>query len=666
MSFSNCCKKYHLLNTCLHLKSCDSNELVLLLNLVFQNSYMKKLYTLIFISILFQSKAQCNYTLFTSSYNGFTITCANPTLNLYSFTNSTNNVTYVWSGPSFTSNLPTANITTPGTYTCISTEAITNCTIPAIFSIGINTTIPQSTVTPSTLSVTCNNPATFTSTAISPTTNVEHSWMTPLPGARSSNFSTSVTVSTDLYAGTGTYTYTLKDLNNGCKTTQTVTVTSLNAYPTFSIYSPTNFSIGCSPLNQTTISIINPVSTQTPPATCSFTFLPPSFGGVVTPSVILAGNSSTVTSTPGAWSLMVQDNSSFCRTMTEVVINQNTLAPHLAVSIPNNTITCFNQTIAAVGTSTTNNTTVEWPAFPPLMVNYPNTVAIGPPNGPPTSTIALFYTSYTVIATNTLNGCSTTSYVPVYQDFREPKSLPAAFSTPTSICKPGVDLVALNSNNSYVTSAGPNGSISVVSWMGPAPQQSATGTTYSAYVSGDYTLVVRDTYNGCTASGTVFVPSAQPQFFLSGIAPTTSVSCDGSVTINSQIPTGYSLTASTGSLNGVNITNLCYGWLKVCMTFTPGGCFKCDSILINGATAINELNLEELFSLYPNPTSSSFMIKNLGVNTSEVKIYNGEGKVIEEMKFEKEIEIKNLNSGFYFVEINVEGAVLRKKVVVIR
>lgn len=625
---------------------------------------MKKLYTLIFISFLFQSKAQCNYTLFTSSYNGFTITCANPTLNLYSFTNSTNNVTYVWSGPSFTSNLPTANITTPGTYTCISTEAITNCTIPAIFSIGINTTVPSSTISTNTQTVSCNNPVTFSGTAISPTSNIQHSWFTPF--GPSSQTSSAVTANADFYSGPGVYFHVLKNLSNGCSTTKSMTVTSTMAYPAFTLASTTGFSLGCAPLNQTTLSIINPISTQTPPATCSFTFLPPSFVGVPTPSIILAGNSSTVTSMAGSWTVIVQDNSNFCRTMAEAVIIQNTISPHLAVSIPNNTITCFNQTVAAVGTSTTNNTTVEWPAFPPLMVNYPNTVAIGPPNGPPTSTIALFYASYTVIATNTLNGCSTTSYVPVYQDFREPKSLPAAFSTPTSICKPGVDLVALNSNNSYVTSAGPNGSISVVSWMGPAPQQSATGTTYSAYVSGDYTLVVRDTYNGCTASGTVFVPSSQPQFFLSGIAPTTSVSCDGSVTINSQIPNGYSLTASTGSLNGVNITNLCYGWLKVCMTFTPGGCFKCDSILINGATAINEFNLEELFSLYPNPTSSSFMIKNLGVNTSVVKIYNGEGKVIEEMKFEKEIEIKNLNSGFYFVEINVEGAVVRKKVVVIR
>lgn len=626
---------------------------------------MKKLYTLFFISLFVQSWSQCNYTLFTSSYNGFTITCANPTLNLYASTNSTNNVTYVWSGPSFTSNLSTANITAPGTYTCISTEAITNCTIPAIFSIGINTTVPQSTVVPNTLSVSCNNPATFTNTAISPTTNVEHSWITPLPGARASNFSNSVSVSTNLYAGTGTYTYVLKDLTNGCKITKTVSVTSLQAYPTFSINSATNFSLGCSPLNQTTLSIINPVSTQTPPATCSYTFLPPLFGGVVTPSVILGGNTSTVTSTPGAWSLMVQDNSSWCRTMVEVVVSTNTIAPQLSYTLPTYTLTCFTPSILASGSSTTSNTDVQW--IPPGLPQFGMpTIEVGPANGPPTSTIALFYANYTVIATNTMNACETKSYVSIYQDFRQPKSLPAAFSTPTSICKPGVDLVALNSNNSYVTSAGPNGSINVVSWMGPAPQQSATGTTYSAYVSGDYTLVVRDSYNGCTASGTVFVPSSQPQFFLSGIAPTSSVSCDGSVTINTQIPSGYSLTASTGSLNGFNISNLCYGWLKVCMTFTSGGCFKCDSILINGATAISELNPEEKFVLYPNPTNSSFFIKNSGMNTAEVKIFNGEGKLIEEMKFEKEAEIKNLSNGFYFVELKIEGSTIRKKVLVIR
>jgi hypothetical protein len=102
------------------------------------------------------------------------------------------------------------------------------------------------------------------------------------------------------------------------------------------------------------------------------------------------------------------------------------------------------------------------------------------------------------------------------------------------------------------------------------------------------------------------------------------------------------------------------------MTFTSGGCFKCDSILINGATAISELNPEEKFVLYPNPTNSSFFIKNSGMNLAEVKIFNGEGKLIEEMKFEKEAEIKNLSNGFYFIELKIEGSTIRKKVLVIR
>jgi hypothetical protein len=243
-------------------------------------------------------------------------------------------------------------------------------------------------------------------------------------------------------------------------------------------------------------------------------------------------------------------------------------------------------------------------------------------------------------------------------------------------------LVALNSNNSYVTSAGPNPSITVISWMGPAPQQSATGTTYSAYVAGDYSLVVQDSYNGCTSLGTVNVISTQPQFGLQGTAPTTTASCDGTVIITTQIPNGYSLTASTGSLSGTTISNLCYGWLKVCMTFTPGGCYKCDSIMMDGATNIKHWDLEEQFGLYPNPSNGNFYIKNTSGKSATIKIFNVEGRqvsvvealettgsgasTLREPQGPQYLEIKNLTAGIYFVEVNIEGVIMRKKVVVIK
>lgn len=75
--------------------------------------------------------------------------------------------------------------------------------------------------------------------------------------------------------------------------------------------------------------------------------------------------------------------------------------------------------------------------------------------------------------------------------------------------------------------------------------------------------------------------------------------------------------------------------------------------LINGATAISEITSGGEIRSVSQSNQLQLFIKNSGTNTAEVKIFNGEGKLIEEMKFEKEAEIKDLNSGFYFVEFDI-------------
>ena len=100
------------------------------------------------------------------------------------------------------------------------------------------------------------------------------------------------------------------------------------------------------------------------------------------------------------------------------------------------------------------------------------------------------------------------------------------------------------------------------------------------------------------------------------------------------------------------------------------------------------------FILFPNPTNSTFYIKNTsqknGLGSAEIKIFNLEGREIENLILENgtstsstnnvsalrqaqgpsgvenEIKIENLKAGIYFVEIKIENAVYRKKVVVIR
>jgi len=470
-----------------------------------------------------------NFTI-TPPGNPYALTCTNT---LIALSCAPVNYTYTWISLGYTTSGAAVNFTPgmTGNYTVTADNGIAGCSTTQTISVIQNTTAPTNSVNPVSQAITCNSgaPVTFSGTVISPTSNIQHDWyspLNPLPGGVPISTSNNTISILSGVVPPGIYTLVTTNLVNGCTAQKTVTITSLSAWPTFSLASPTNFSVGCSPLNQTTISIINPVSTQTPPATCSFTFLPPSFVGVVTPSVILGGNTSTITTIPGTWTVIVQDNSNWCRTILSVPIIQNTVAPNVSASLFTPTLTCRNPTVIATGTSTTPNTIITWniPQNPPLLSTP--TVEIGPLTGPNISTTSLTYANYTVIATNTINACTTTSVVQIYQNFKPPISSPTiSIATPTAIyCTVETNPAILTTGNSTTTSGGgPSAFVANPCWAGPSPQTSTCGpSSYSAFVAGVYSLTVEDNYNGCVHTGTVQVlDRTQPPIILNPVTTST-------------------------------------------------------------------------------------------------------------------------------------------------
>jgi gliding motility-associated-like protein len=466
----------------------------------------------------------------------YSITCLNPTVNLQAVTNYTfGPVSYSWTSISFTANTNTVALTQANTLTVTITDPATGCSTTNTVAVGINTLAPTNTVNPASQIITCNSgsPVTFTGTCSTPTVNIQQDWFSPLNpppgGVPISSSNNTLTVFDVTPYGPGIYTLVTTNLVNGCKTSKTITVTTLSAWPTFSVASPTNYSIGCAPLNQTTINIINPISTQTPPATCSYTFLPPTFTGAVTPSVILGGNTSTTTTIPGSWTVIVQDNSNFCRTTLVVPIIQNTVAPNVSANMLTQTLTCNTPTILATGTSTTANTNITWlmPVVPPSL-GSPTLVIGTPPTGPNNSTTSLNYASFTVVATNSVNACQSTSVVVINQNFKPPVSTPTiSIGTATAIyCTAATNPVVLTTGSSTVTSGVPFAFASPYLWEGPSPQTTVSGaSSYSCYVPGIYSLTIQDSYNGCLKTGTIQVLDKTQPPVLTSVTATSTLDC---------------------------------------------------------------------------------------------------------------------------------------------
>lgn len=439
------------------------------------------------------------------------ITCTYPTINMNATTNYTyGSMSYTWTSVSFSATGNSVNLNTQGSYQVCGMDPATTCSLCQTFTIGLNTTPPTTSVNPTSQVITCSlsGTATFTSTSISPTTNIVHNWYTPLspPPIGPSSFSSNNQICPYVAsAGPGTYSVIVTDLVNGCSTTKTVNITSLAAYPSFGISSPTNFTLGCSPShNTTTLSIINPTTT----GGVQYAFLPPTFTGT---NVTFSGISSTVTTLPGTWTLVVNDPNNSCTTALPVIVLQNTVGPHVDVSLLTQTLTCFNPTVLATGTSTTPFTQIVWnvPSVPPTL-STPS-VIVGPPTGPPTSTNSLTYANYTVVATNTVNGCVTTSLVVINQNFKAPNPILAAAGNPSVINCNGVP-VTISFTNSAITSSITGAIATVQSWFGPSPQVSVAATpAYSAYVAGVYTVNVQDSKNGCVGTRTInIVDKTQP------------------------------------------------------------------------------------------------------------------------------------------------------------
>lgn len=87
-------------------------------------------------------------------------------------------------------------------------------------------------------------------------------------------------------------------------------------------------------------------------------------------------------------------------------------------------------------------------------------------------------------------------------------------------------------------------------------------------------------------------------------------------------------------------------------------CF--DNLNCNFITNVTE-NVNDLFNVYPNPTISKVYF-NKEVNN--LKIYNLSGEIIySNYENVKSIDLTDVNSGIYFIKMNVDGIEVNKKII---
>ncbi|MBA3681538.1 MAG: gliding motility-associated C-terminal domain-containing protein [Bacteroidetes bacterium] len=514
------------------------------------------------------------------------ITCTYPCINYIANTSYTyGTLTYSWVSLSGTASGTNVSFCNPAQYTVTATDLATGCSTFSVFTIGVDLAVPAFTVTPTTQNIICpaGSPATFTAFTSNTATNMTHTWFSPLGGSSTTGGTVSI------YGGAvGVSTICVTNNINGCSTCKTVTVTSLSGFPTYSVTSPQQFTIGCGSTSLTSINISN-VNTYTNPLNpptggpVSYTVLPPSFAG---PTYTFGSSAVYTVNTPGQYTVIVLDNTNNCETHVVVSIIQNTFAPQSAAAAVTPTLSCYTSCTLLKGTSTNSNTIFSW-AF------------AGPPAGQlPNDTLTVCATSvanntvvgtYTLTVTDNINKCKSTQTLTIYQNTSKPNALITPAGSPSITCTtPTINLTNASFTNA-VSAPFPHAlSVTGYLWAGPSPQATlANSSTYIAYTPGIYTLTAQDVNNGCFAVATkTIIDNRIYPIVNNPVAPSPFILDCGALATNnatiypivSGVTTGFTYswtpvpTVFFGPLNTATTTVNKPGEYKITVTNPANGC----------------------------------------------------------------------------------------------
>ena len=392
--------------------------------------------------------------------SGATLTCTETFVTLDAG-NSTGNSTldYVWlnSNGDTIATTVTVDVDQPGIYTAIVTSD-NGCSATDQVEVPISTQTPTADAGLD-ATIDCNN-STFTLGGINTSTgnNISYLWVNENDDVIGADIT--VTVSQP-----GTYTLIVTNSDNGCEISDEVIVDT---------------------------DLINPIADAGPGTTLTCDLISYTIGGPGTSTGVIytyewqnsnnqtIGNESTLDITePGTYTLIVTNNENGCTAENEVVILQNVEEP-IADAGSDLTLTCDDPTTILDGSNSSGgNISFEWFDESLQSISQSPTALVGASG------------IYTLVVTNTENGCTDESTVEVFVN----NILPDPVAIVDDILTCDTEMVLLDGSNS----SSPNGAI-FYEWQNESNQTISNDETFEVSIPGIYTLIVTDSTNGCTSS----------------------------------------------------------------------------------------------------------------------------------------------------------------------
>ena len=464
-------------------------------------------------------------------------------------------VTYFWMGPGIGSNndtLQTPTVTQPGLYELVVTNPGNGCTSTDQVTVTQDANVPTAAGGPD-QTLNCSVfVVDFDASASTSGPGISYSWSGPgISGANSTAQSpTGLTVP-------GTYNLTITNSNNNCINTDVVVILLDTIHP--------NANAG----NDLVLNCFNNARDTLDASGSTLSSLTTLFWSG---PGIHAGNQNEVypvlNNDPGIYTLVVTNNNNTCTAIDQAFVNTDLVAPVADAGI-DQFVDCVTTATSIGGNSSTGaNYTYQWSG--PDINSGNESLAI--------PTVAIPGT-YTILVTNTLNGCTASSGVLVNTN--------AVF--PTALA--GIDglLTCSNPNFNLDGSASSIGASFQTLWAGPGinpGNQNQISPTVA--LPGNYILEIRDISNSCISRDTVVIdenvaiPVANAGQDLVLDCKTTSTTLDGSFSaVNPTIVylwTGPGINASNQNNQNPPVDQP--GTYTLLLTDTANGCTSSDQMAV--------------------------------------------------------------------------------------
>ncbi len=511
-----------------------------------------------------------------------TITCASPSVTI-SGVSSPSTCTPSWAGVCGPSNSFSSTACATGTFVLTVTNPVNGCANTGSVVVVSSSGLPAVTASNSG-SITCTN---FSAQVAATTTAspVTYSWSGP------GTISSANTASTNVNVG-GTYTCIVTNTSNGCAST----ITSFVPTNTIAV------SVSVTPASSITCG----VTTQTlnaSPTGAQYTY---SWTG----SGITTGSNTPnpVVNLGGNFVVTITNTVSGCTGTNTVNVPQNNTAPTITINPSSYTTTCAVPTVTLVTNTSVGSLTYSWtsPASGSL-----NNITVANP-------VASGSGIFTVVVTNTVNGCST------------------ALSQATVQVVPdaAIPTVTLSSNTASITCANPTPSIAITtnsssvtySWTPVTGILSGSNTANPIFnLPGSYSVVVTNTINSCSTSQsgnvvTVVSNTTIPVISLSATSNNGTLTCSNtSIAVTPTIVPSSNLTYTWSNsagistpINQANATFTAAGVYTLAVTNTLTGCVSTSTAIANTYTVVSNTSSPTVTVV---PTSTNTTI-GCGANTS--------------------------------------------------